>query len=103
VPDYAANLIGDGSRVPIQSPTRSLPPVARAAFYPCHDGSGTDAKPGGRMSNETYDPNPPGENEAGDMNDPGEYGGLSVEDDPQGTVDPADVAGTADESDEDVS
>jgi hypothetical protein len=55
------------------------------------------------MSNETYDPNPSGENQAGDMNDPEQYGGLSVEDDPQGTVDPADVAGTADESDEDVS
>jgi hypothetical protein len=55
------------------------------------------------MSNETYDPNPSGENQTGDMNDPEEYGALSVEDDPQGTVDPADVAGTADESDEDVS
>ena len=65
--------------------------------------SGTDAKPGGRMSNETYDPNPSGENQTGDMNDPEEYGGLSVEDDPQGTVDPAELAGTADESDEDVS
>ena len=53
------------------------------------------------MSNETYDPNPSGENQTGDMNDPEEYGGLSVEDDPQGTVDPADVAGTAGESDED--
>jgi hypothetical protein len=61
------------------------------------------AETGGRMSNDTYDPNPPGENEPGDMNDPEQYGGLSVEDDPQGTVDPADVAGTADESDEDVS
>ncbi len=32
-----------------------------------------------------------------------EYGSLSVEDDPEGTVDPADLAGTADESDEDAS
>ncbi len=55
------------------------------------------------MSDETYEPNPPGESQSGDMNDPGDYGGLSVEDDPQGTVDPAEVAGTADESDEDVS
>jgi len=29
-----------------------------------------------------------------------EYGSLTVEDDPEGTVDPADVAGTADESDD---
>jgi hypothetical protein len=31
-----------------------------------------------------------------------EYGSLSVEDNPDGTVDPADLAGTADESDADV-
>jgi hypothetical protein len=55
------------------------------------------------MSNDTYDPNPPGENEPGDMNDPDQYGSLSVEDNPQGTTDPADIADTADESDEDVS
>jgi hypothetical protein len=55
------------------------------------------------MSEDTYDPNPPGENQPGDMNDPDQYGSLSVEDDSQGTIDPADVAGTADESDEDVS
>ena len=30
-------------------------------------------------------------------------GGLTVEDDPEGTVDPADLAGTASEDDEDVS
>ena len=35
--------------------------------------------------------------------DPDEYGSLSVEDDPEGTVDPADLAGGADETDEDVS
>ena len=34
---------------------------------------------------------------------PEEYGGLSVEDDPEGTVDPGDLAGGADDSDEDVS
>jgi hypothetical protein len=55
------------------------------------------------MSEDTYDPNPPGENEPGDMNDPEQYGSLSVEDDPQGTIDPAEVAGTAADSDEDVS
>ncbi|HEY6811190.1 MAG TPA: hypothetical protein VI074_00735 [Propionibacteriaceae bacterium] len=31
-----------------------------------------------------------------------EYGSLSVEDNPDGTVDPADLAGTADESDAEV-
>ena len=40
---------------------------------------------------------------AEDMTDPAEYGGLSVEDDPDGTVDPGDLAGGADEDDEDVS
>ena len=28
------------------------------------------------MSNETYDPNPSGENQTGDMADPEEYAGL---------------------------
>ncbi len=32
----------------------------------------------------------------------GEYGSLTVEDNPDGTVDPADLAGTADESDSEV-
>jgi hypothetical protein len=31
-----------------------------------------------------------------------EYGSLSIEDNPDGTVDPADLAGTADESDAEV-
>jgi hypothetical protein len=38
-----------------------------------------------------------------DMTDPAEYGSLSVEDDPDGTVDPGELAGGADESDADVS
>jgi len=38
-----------------------------------------------------------------DMTSPDEYGGLSIEDDPEGTVDPGDLAGGADENDEDVS
>jgi hypothetical protein len=38
-----------------------------------------------------------------DMSDPEEYGSLSVEDDPDGTVDPGELAGGADETDEDVS
>lgn len=32
-----------------------------------------------------------------------DLGGLSVEDDPEGTVNPAELAGTATEDDEDVS
>jgi hypothetical protein len=32
-----------------------------------------------------------------------EIGNLTVEDDPEGTVDPSDLAGSASESDEDVS
>jgi len=39
----------------------------------------------------------------GDMTDPDEYGSLSIEDDPGGTVDPGELAGGADETDEDVS
>jgi hypothetical protein len=31
-----------------------------------------------------------------------EYGSLTVEDNPEGTVDPAELAGTADESDDEV-
>jgi hypothetical protein len=31
-----------------------------------------------------------------------EYGSLTVEDNPEGTVDPADLAGTADQSDDEV-
>ena len=38
-----------------------------------------------------------------DLTDPAEYGSLSVEDDPNGTVDPGELAGGADENDEDVS
>ena len=41
--------------------------------------------------------------EASGLSDPDEYGSLTVEDDPEGTVDPADLAGGADETDEDVS
>lgn len=35
--------------------------------------------------------------------EPGEIGGLSIEDDPDGTVDPSELAGTASDGDEDVS
>jgi hypothetical protein len=35
--------------------------------------------------------------------DAGEYGSLSIEDDPEGTVDPGELAGGASEDDADVS
>jgi hypothetical protein len=38
-----------------------------------------------------------------DLTDPDQYGSLSVEDDPNGTVDPGELAGGADQTDEDVS
>ena len=37
------------------------------------------------------------------LTDPEEFGSLTVEDDPEGTIDPAELAGTAGESDEDIS
>ncbi|GAA1825714.1 hypothetical protein ACFFOM_12295 [Microlunatus capsulatus] len=43
------------------------------------------------------------EPEGSGLTDPDAYGSLTVEDDPGGTVDPADLAGGADETDEDVS
>ena len=55
------------------------------------------------MTTQNFNDGPPAEGPAGEMNDPDEYGSLSVEDDPSGTTDPAELAGTADESDEDVS
>jgi hypothetical protein len=48
---------------------------------------------------------PPEQSENDEQSAPtgaGEYGSLSVEDNPDGTVNPADLAGTADESDDDV-
>ena len=48
-------------------------------------------------------PDEPAGEDVETVNDPNEYGGLSVEDDPQGTVDPSEVAGTATSDDEDVS
>ena len=41
--------------------------------------------------------------ESSGLRDPDEYGSLTVEDDAGGTVDPGDLAGGADETDEDVS
>lgn len=54
------------------------------------------------MSTPTVDDEPNGD-ETDPMRDPAEFGGLSVEDDPEGTVDPAELAGTAGSEDEDVS
>jgi hypothetical protein len=41
-------------------------------------------------------------NDDGGATGAAEYGSLSVEDDPEGTVDPSELAGTATEDDEDV-
>ena len=55
------------------------------------------------MSTPTFDDSSPIEgDDTGAPAEPEEYGSLTVEDDPSGTVDPAELAGTADESDEDV-
>jgi hypothetical protein len=55
------------------------------------------------MSNPTFDDSQPVEgDDTGAPTEPEEYGSLSVEDDPGGTVDPAELADTASESDEDV-
>lgn len=54
------------------------------------------------MTTQNFDEDPPVE-EPGKPTEPEEYGSLSVEDDPSGTTDPAELAGTANESDEDVS
>ena len=40
--------------------------------------------------------------DTGAPTEPEDFGSLSVEDDPSGTIDPADLADTASESDEDV-
>jgi hypothetical protein len=53
------------------------------------------------MSTSDFDDHPATE-DIETVSEPDEYGGLSVEDDPDGTVDPGELAGTASESDEDV-
>lgn len=47
---------------------------------------------------------PPEGVDSGDTEDlsPDQYGSLSIEDDPEGTVDPGELAGGADQNDEDV-
>ena len=55
------------------------------------------------MSSPTFDESSPVEgDDTGPPTEPEEYGSLSVEDDPTGTIDPAELADTAKESDEDV-
>jgi len=55
------------------------------------------------MSSPTFDDSAPIEgDDTGAPTEPEEFGSLSVEDDPTGTVDPAELADTAKESDEDV-
>ena len=55
------------------------------------------------MTTQNFDDDPPVSDTTGDVSDPDEYGSLSVEDDPAGTTDPGELAGTAGGSDEDVS
>lgn len=55
------------------------------------------------MSSQDTQPDVPA-GEPGQPQDPDqELGGLTVEDDPEGTVDPSELAGTAGEEDADVS
>ena len=55
------------------------------------------------MSTPTFDDSSPVDgNDPGAPTEPEEYGSLSVEDDPTGTIDPAELADTASASDEDV-
>ncbi len=51
----------------------------------------------------TPDIDSPGEDDITTVDQPDEFGGLTVEDDPDGTVDPSELAGTAQDDDADVS
>ena len=55
------------------------------------------------MSTQNFDDDPSVPDTTDEPTDPEEYGSLTVEDNPEGTTDPAELAGTAGESDEDVS
>ena len=55
------------------------------------------------MSTPNVEDEPTGNDHVETVSNPDEYGSLSVEDDPGGTVDPAELAGTANPDDEDVS
>jgi hypothetical protein len=55
------------------------------------------------MSTPTFDDAQPIEgDDTGAPTEPQDFGSLTVEDDPSGTTDPAELADTASESDEDV-
>lgn len=56
------------------------------------------------MSSSNVEPDPANETTASqvDADQESSIGNLTVEDDPEGTVDPADLAGTASEDDADV-
>ena len=54
------------------------------------------------MTTQNFDDDPSVADTTGEQTDPEQYGSLTVEDDPEGTTDPAELAGSADESDEDV-
>ncbi len=55
------------------------------------------------MSTPTFDDAQPAEgDDTGPPTEPQDFGSLTVEDDPSGTIDPAELADTASESDEDV-
>lgn len=54
------------------------------------------------MSTPSIEEDPTGDDVVETVNDPDEFGSLSVEDDPAGTVDPGELAGTASTDDEDV-
>lgn len=53
------------------------------------------------MSSPEFDDQPASE-DIETVSEPDEFGGLSIEDDPDGTIDPGDLAGTATQADEDV-
>jgi len=55
------------------------------------------------MSTPTFDDAQPVEgDDTGAHTEPEDFGSLTIEDDPNGTIDPAELADTASESDEDV-
>lgn len=50
----------------------------------------------------TPDLDSPGDDDIKTASDPDEFGTLSIEDDPEGTIDPNELSGTASDDDEDV-
>lgn len=45
----------------------------------------------------------PGDDDIKTVQDPDEFGSLTIEDDPEGTTDPGELSGTAEDDDQDVS